>query len=974
MGNRAASYNRSVGTYTVVRNDTLWWICTDLKSQIENAAGKASGSMTVNQAMEWVANKNNIKVNNYLYVGQVLAIHAGSSSSSTDTSSVKKTNAPTIVYFGRGIPIPSDVETVDPATSGTDLSDRSLLAIWTWSKEQETAEYVFTWKYTNGLVDKNGDAIWLYENNSNSIDEEHKSDRHYLDEARQATWDLPEGATYAQFEVAAIARTKDVNGKETKLWADSDYAKSDLFNANNISLDPPDAPEVTMTGQLQMKCTLANVDAKGKKVQFEVWQNDSNRFASSVTTVSAVRTVTYSVTLAKSSSYRVRCRISNGVVWSNWSDYSDPAIKTVAEAPAITTLTVEPQNIGGQDSYVVNVGWTKRETATEYDLEYILKEVCTGIAQDGSFLPTGTAQQLQFTVNEQQGVHPTATTLPSSTFQSSGAYYLHMRSKTGEIYSDWSSTKTITVGTRPDAPTTWSSSTTTIIDQDELRFFWMHNSTDGSPERKALLYYRFGRAPITAGGDVEWDAWSSAITINNNRTGRKRYELSEAQILLSNSGTEQYEQNDNGPARIRLARQEGQTYLQWAMRTYGAYIDTRDVPTSEKEDFSPVSTRRIIRLFSQPSVVFALYQYVEISEMEIYANIDSITSFPFYLTATNATTDQSPISFYVKVSPDETYNDIDIYGNTITILAGDPVYETIIGKDAFEEDPELGSGAYRFKFDVDNLSLKDNINYSFVVEMTTDAGLKATYEAIVPTDFEDVSLFPDAELAADMKMLTMSIKPYCTDEDDIILNSVYLWVYRREFDGSFVSLTDRLDAEEGLFVVDPHPALNYARYRIYARDKTTGQSAWYDLPGYPIGVPEIIIQWDEEWQSFTNESEDPLYNPEYKGSMVRLPYNIDISESTDRDIALVDYIGRENPVSYYGTKIGVAGSWSTEIPKSDTDTLYALRRLSRWMGNCYVREPSGIGYWAVVKVSFSQTHKEVTIPVTIDVTKVEGGI
>ena len=44
------------------------------------------------------------------------------------------------------------------------------------------------------------------------------------------------------------------------------------------------------------------------------------------------------------------------------------------------------------------------------------------------------------------------------------------------------------------------------------------------------------------------------------------------------------------------------------------------------------------------------------------------------------------------------------------------------------------------------------------------------------------------------------------------------------------------------------------------------------------------------------------------------------------------------------------------------------------MGDVYVREPSGSGYWANIKVSFSQAHKEVVIPVTLELTRVEGGV
>ena len=44
------------------------------------------------------------------------------------------------------------------------------------------------------------------------------------------------------------------------------------------------------------------------------------------------------------------------------------------------------------------------------------------------------------------------------------------------------------------------------------------------------------------------------------------------------------------------------------------------------------------------------------------------------------------------------------------------------------------------------------------------------------------------------------------------------------------------------------------------------------------------------------------------------------------------------------------------------------------MGDVYVREPSGSGYWANVSVSFSQRHTALTIPVTLNLTRVEGGV
>ena len=117
-----------------------------------------------------------------------------------------------------------------------------------------------------------------------------------------------------------------------------------------------------------------------------------------------------------------------------------------------------------------------------------------------------------------------------------------------------------------------------------------------------------------------------------------------------------------------------------------------------------------------------------------------------------------------------------------------------------------------------------------------------------------------------------------------------------------------------------------------------------------------------------------MEKPPWSGSLLKLPYNINVSDKNDVDVSLVKYQGRKHPVSYYGTQLGSSSSWSVEIPKSDKETLYAIRRLSIWTGDVYVREPSGTGYWANIKVSYNVNHCETTIPVSFDITRVEGGL
>jgi hypothetical protein len=215
---------------------------------------------------------------------------------------------------------------------------------------------------------------------------------------------------------------------------------------------------------------------------------------------------------------------------------------------------------------------------------------------------------------------------------------------------------------------------------------------------------------------------------------------------------------------------------------------------------------------------------------------------------------------------------------------------------------------------------------------------------------------------------------YCLCEDRPLVKDVTLSVYRREFDGGFTEIAKGLSNVDNTFVTDPHPALDYARYRIVATTIDTGAVGYYDLPAHHVGGKEVVIQWAEEWSSFDSWSEDPMAEPPWTGSLLKLPYNIDVADTNSPDVSHVKYIGRKRPVSYYGTQLGETSTWNVEIDKNDEETIYALRRLSQWMGDVYVREPSGTGYWANIKVTFSQKHLAVTIPVTFDITRVEGGI
>jgi hypothetical protein len=312
----------------------------------------------------------------------------------------------------------------------------------------------------------------------------------------------------------------------------------------------------------------------------------------------------------------------------------------------------------------------------------------------------------------------------------------------------------------------------------------------------------------------------------------------------------------------------------------------------------------------------------------------------------------------------QNYDTVDDIGNTLHVSSGDEVYSQYFDiKDALSVE-----------ISANNANLENNVSYTLRCVVSMDSGLTAEASKEFVVAWADDVYEPNLAVIIDEDTMSASIRPFCEDENGVLFSDVTLAVYRREYDGSFVEIASDINNTGDTYVVDPHPALDYARYRVVARTKSTGAISYYDPPGHPVGCKEAVIQWEEQWTSYNTMNEDAMEQVSWSGSMLRLKYNIDVSDSSKADVALVEYIGRKHPVSYYGTQLGESSTWNMEIEKSDKETLYALRRLSKWAGDVYVREPSGSGYWANVTVSYNQKHRALTIPVTLTITRVEGGM
>lgn len=499
--------------------------------------------------------------------------------------------------------------------------------------------------------------------------------------------------------------------------------------------------------------------------------------------------------------------------------------------------------------------------------------------------------------------------------ESGNEYFFRVRATNDKGSSAWSGIKSVIIGTEPSAPTTWAS-TTTAITGEALTLYWMHNSEDNSSQTYAEL----------------------ELTINGTT---KTYTIKNTEDEDEKDKTSSYAVNTSQYA-------EGST-IQWRVRTAGV-----------TKTYGDWSIQRTIDIYAPATLTMGITNSNEEA-------ISSITSFPFYVSALAGPKTQAPISYHLTITSDEIYQTVDQVGNVKMVNKGEEVYSKYFDT----------SEALLVELSANSVDLENGVSYTVTCLVAMNSGLTAEASATITVNWSETGYDLDAEIGIDDNTYSAYIRPYCYVNDHTkatLAENVTLSIYRREFDGTFVEIASGLENGRNIHVTDPHPALDYARYRVVATENATGAVTYYDPPGYPVQCKSIVIQWSEAWSSFETSNGDAMAEPAWAGSMLILPYNVDVSENNTPDVEMFEYTGRSRPVSYYGTQLGSSATWNVDVPKTDKETIYALRRLSIWMGDVYVREPSGSGYWAHLTVSFSQKHKTVVVPVTLSITRVEGGM
>ena len=835
-----------------------------------------------------------------------------SGSSSSSTSSKTSSKRPTITAMD----IQHD-------------TDRTVFVTWSWNKSH-TDHYVVRWYYATG------DGVWF-----NAGDNDVKIKQH--------TYNAPQNAYKVRVYVKPVSdKTKKVNKTKTVHWVADWSNPKDYYFKNNPPTTPP-VPEVEIEGT-KLTAEVNNLqEINATYIEFQIVRDDKAIYKTGkakITTYSA----TFTTTVTVGSEYKVRCRAIRGKDYSDWSEYSGN-VGTVPATPSGIKV------IKAQSPTSVFLDWDP-VICDNYKIEYTEKNEWF----DGS--PNNVSS---VTIEAKAASHAEITGI-----ETGKEWFFRLRAEDEDGASGWTDIKSIILGKKPSAPTTWSSTTTAIIGEP-LNLYWVHNSEDGSSQKYAEL-------------EIDVDGHKTTQTIKN---------------------TEDEEEKDKTSVYpIDTSKWTEGTVIKWRVRTSGVTLEYGDW-----------SIQRTVDIYAKPTLDLSVTN----SDGEM---IDSITAFPFYIKGLAGPKTQEQVGYHLSIISENTYKTVDEVGNVKVINKDEPVYSQYHDT----SDPPL------VEMTAGNVDLETGMTYKIACMVSMNSGLTAEQSLSLKVMWKDVNYIPDAEIGVDSETLTSIIKPYCveyenlyykvnydqesgtytktdeqletleglivdgaiTDTGDnvfigllndveiyfcivqsdtpILVQDVLLSIYRREYDGSFQVIETGMENVRGAYAVDEHPSLDFARYRIVATTKSTGAITYYDVPGYPVKEKSIIIQWDEKHRIFdTYGSEDALVDPPWSGSMLKLPYNIDVSDSNKADTSLVEYIGRKRPVSYYGTQLGETSTWNAEIEKSDKETLYAIRRLATWMGDVYVREPSGSGYWASISVSYNQKHLDLTIPVTFNITRVEGG-
>lgn len=770
----------------------------------------------------------------------------------------------------------------------------------------------------------------------------------------------PENAAKIRITVFPVSKKKS-NGS-AYFTGKSAIATFDLSNSYPEAISDPTF-EVTQDTWIVMS-NEGITDPRTDAVQYELYEvflDGTSRRCFSLTVDVKFGAASHMRNVGYGRKFRVRCRAINKNGSATIADANGWTAFTsiVTTAPAAPTnlkakterynnilLTWEPPHKGIAPDMSIGIPggsdpYGPSELAMlEYDIEY--------------------AEKKEYFDNNREAV--TSITVIGTTSKyienvNSGTYFFRVRCRNDSGASRWTVPVKSSLGQKPDPPNIWVNKNSTVFGES-VTVFWQPNHKDGSEQQKVKINYA-----------IEGSGTWHVIKIDDTEkiASEKTYKYT------FDTGT--FAANAN---------------LKISVATAGVLEDLT-ISGSDKYVYSNNSETLSVKIYSRPALSIApvgqdpsstdthiLFKHFPIG-ISINSSYDN-TTYTSWI--------QKPMAYNIQLISLENYDTTDQLGREVSVSAGDILYNTSIDRSAY-------SFIHRITPDMLRTTLVSGATYQVKCSVSMSSGLTAEDDFI----FEDGMVSSDYYVTCDVEFnkniamsdITASAWTYNeTTNKTIYPRNLQLDVYRINYDGSYTHINDMPMVNSGSATVrDPHPAFNVAAYRVVATNPETGSISFSDnVYEYDSENRYIYgrIDWDEDERLARTgegdahimgwESSEPMPDWDsisFQLNSIDIKWNLDITENVEIENKLVSYAGREDPVSYYGTHTSTTSSWSFDIVKTDRDTLERLRRLSKWHGPVYIREPSGLGYWANIKVNINQTHDSVVTKVKFDITKVEGG-
>lgn len=730
------------------------------------------------------------------------------------------------------------------------------------------------------------------------------------------------------------------NRKNKKYWKGAAASASIQLPASFYTPKPsnPSAPSLTIDSTGNWVASLEYHDVNATSIIIQVY-NAAYAYIGGIELGinNSANIYKWSGSAAPGNGYTVRAIAKNSVHWSEWSSYASIVYAKPAQPskPVLKAL---------EDKTSVSVSWGKSAGADSYTVEYTNKKEYF----DNASVSSTTATDTDVIVPGLEAGHQ---------------WFFRVKATNSTGDSPWSEIEQIVIATKPSPPTTYSNLSTCFIG-DTIEFYWVHNSEDASKMQKAEISVEVKQGATVVSKDTysvtDKDTEGNVVT---------KYTYSTSNF--SDSVT-----------------------IRWMVRTWGIAADGSDW-----------SITREIKVWRKVSVAISGFPVI----MESYPLAFSIRS--------DGGVSQTPIGYHIQFIANRDYEAMNKIGEMEKIHKGDAIFDRYDESTVNPLEVSLSPG----ELALESLSVmltdeKESYTKDYTVKITVSlsSGLSASTSFDFSVVFDQTqTLYPDMNFGASGDGLSLKIIPYCTTkplpepeetddeyDDDLAFAPIapepheneatdaLISVYRFEDNGTnFTPIVENYKNDGITTFVDPHPYFGHSVYRVVATDPKTGRMFYEDRYSDEVDEDFILIQWGEEVgiKQYNGMADLDAPDSPTGGYQLKLRWNVDVNDTTNPDQTNILYIGRKFPVSYFGTQIGESGNWSSEIPLFDDEdesdeaeeareALQLVRRLSMWMGNCYVREPSGLGFWATVKVSYDINHLENTIPVKLSITRVEGDV